>query len=453
MMRRKKGSVTVVLALMMMTFLMFCLVLTEGVRVYYVRAHGMQAMELAQFSVLSEFQKELFEQYGLFFLDLDYEQGTESIQILEQRVRNYLDKNTKELVTNHVLAEKFRRATDGQGTAFFMQAVKDQKRGGVNGILEHLMESVKSAEIETTDLEAIIKEQEQKAKRALERLQSDEEETDSSWKIDLPKISFPSIDVLTEAVFGSTEMLSEKSIRLNERIRQRELNTGDGTRINPSAGEMQLFHKYILKNCYYYGARDPGKWKDSLEYQVEYIISGKDSDYENLEAIMWKIFLSRAVGNYLFYPNDAEKVAKARAEAFAMVGIFGDGVLIESVKELCLISMAIEDGIWQTKQIFAGEKVPLYQKGIFSGIFLGYEEYLLLFLNTVNKTQKIYRCMDVIELETRIRSGYENFRLDHCVDAFELQWEYRFSSLFAGLTLSDGGIYENQIIRKVYYKY
>ena len=72
--------------------------------------------------------------------------------------QHYLDKNTKELVTNHVLAEKFRRATDGQGTAFFMQAVKDQKRGGVNGILEHLMESVKSAEIETADLEAIIKE-------------------------------------------------------------------------------------------------------------------------------------------------------------------------------------------------------------------------------------------------------------------------------------------------------
>ena len=95
----------------------------------------------------------------------------------------------------------------------------------------------------------------------------------------------------------------------------------------------------------------------------------------------------------------------------------------------------------------------MYQKGIFAGVLLGYEEYLLLLLNGTNRKQKIYRCMDVVELETRIKSGYDNLRLDHCADAFEVQWEYQFSSLFNGSSFLAGGIYENQIIRKVYYEY
>ena len=80
----RKGSVTIMLALSMLMFLTFCLTLVEGVRVYYLRVKAEQAMELAAFSVLSEYQQELFDYYGVFFLDLDYEQGAEHIAVLEQ---------------------------------------------------------------------------------------------------------------------------------------------------------------------------------------------------------------------------------------------------------------------------------------------------------------------------------------------------------------------------------
>ena len=59
MMRTLKGSMTVFLALIMMIFLIFCLVLVEGARVWFLKVNAQQAMDLAEFSVLSEYQKEL----------------------------------------------------------------------------------------------------------------------------------------------------------------------------------------------------------------------------------------------------------------------------------------------------------------------------------------------------------------------------------------------------------
>ena len=88
----KKGSLTIILSLSMITFLTFCLILIEGARIYYLRVKAEQAMELAGFSALSEYQQELFEHYGAFFLDLDYEQGLENVGILEERTEELRQK-------------------------------------------------------------------------------------------------------------------------------------------------------------------------------------------------------------------------------------------------------------------------------------------------------------------------------------------------------------------------
>ena len=116
---------------------------------------------------------------------------------------------------------------------------------------------------------------------------------------------------------------------------------------------------------------------------------------------MWRIFLLRTGGNYLFYHQDAEKIAEATAEAVAIAGIAGNAALIKAVEEIILISKAIEQSVRETKTIFEGEKVPLYTGGVFSGVQMGYEEYLYLFLNTTKTEEKIYRCMDIVELEIR----------------------------------------------------
>lgn len=358
----KRGSLTITLALSMIAFFTFCLTLIEGVRVYYLRTKAEQAMELAAFSVLSEYQQELFEHYGVFFLDLDYEQGKEQIAVLEQRAQEYLEKNAGELTTVKLTAGDFRRGTDSEGGPFFRQGVELIKTKSGYHFRGELVDNAGNF-TDDVDLGGLLNDN----INAVEGILSEyvDQEGLPMFQISLPSVSFPTIEALTEAVFGDTEDLSDKTIELSERIQKRQLKKGVGIHEEASLVDMQLFHTYLFKYCSYYNSENAHVLKEALEYQLEYIISGKESDKKNLENIMWKIFLSRAGGNYLFYHQDAEKIAKAETEAVALVGITGNAVLINLVREILLISQAIEEGISETRQVFAGNKVPLYQNGVF----------------------------------------------------------------------------------------
>ncbi len=448
--KSRKGSITVMLSLTIMMFFIFCLTLIEGVRIYYLRVKAEQAMELAAFSVLSEYQRELFDHYGVFFLDLDYEQGSENIAVLEERAQKYLGKNAGELTTVKLTAKDFRRGTDHGGIPFFKQAVEQIKVKSGYRFLEELMGEVDAFTGDDVNLNEILSESISDAEGILSEYTN--QEGMPLFQISLPRISFPTIDALTEAVFGSSENLSEKTINLDERILERNLKKGVGIKENLTLSDMQLFHTYLFTHFDYYNSPHTGILNEVLEYQLEYIVSGKKSDKENLENIMWRIFLLRAGGNYLFYHQDAGRMAEAESEAIAMAGVTGNAVLINLVREILLISKAIQEGILETRQVFAGNEVPLYQNGVFSGVELGYEEYLFLFLNTTGETIKIYRCMDIAELEVRSQSGYENLCMDHCADSFELQWTYQFESLFESVPLVHRGIYENTITRKIFYE-
>ena len=446
----RKGSVTIMLALSMLMFLMFCLTLVEGTRVYYLRVKAEQAMELAAFSVLSEYQQELFDYYGVFFLDLDYEQGAEHIAVLEQRVSEYLEKNAGELTTERLIAKNFRRGTDCGGIPFFRQAIEQIKVKSGYKFAEELLGDVGNLTNADVDLSEILNESANAAEGLLGEYT--DQEGIPQFQISLPRISFPTIDALTEAVIGNTEDLSDKVINLDERILRRDLKKGIGIKANTTLADMQLFHTYLFTYLDYYNSEHMGILNDALKYQVEYVISGKESDRKNLEDIMWRIFLSRAGGNYLFYHQDAEKMAKAEAEAITLVGVTGNAVLINLVREIFLISQAIQDGISETKQVFAGGEVPLYQNGVFSGVKLGYQEYLVIFLNTTKEMTKIYRCMDIVEMEVRKKSDCESFCFDHCTDFFEIDWSYQFQSLFKEIPFLNSKIYENAIARKIFYE-
>jgi len=450
MMKAQKGSVTIFLALLMMMFLILCLVLVEGTRVWFLRVNAQQAMELSEFSVLSEYQRELFEHYGLFFLDLDYEQGIEQTGILEARLQEYLNKNAEEIQTENIRVKNICRATDQKGSSFLKQAVEVMKVQSGYKFVEEMISRAGNIELEEVNLAEILEKNEGAAKGVLSNLQKGEEK--QNFSISIPNISFPSVKALRGAVLGDETGLSEKSIHLNERISKRELSVGTGGKEEGSFAEMELFHKYIFNYFGFYGTKSNDVWNSSLEYQVEYILSGEDSDLENLENMMWRIFLLRAGGNYLFYHQDSYQFGKAQAEAIALTGFLGNSFLVEVVTEILLISQAIEDGITQTRKVFEGEKVPLYEKGSFSGVLLGYEEYLYLFLKAQKREDQIFRCMDLVEMEVREKSGYHKFRLDHCTDRFLVQWNYRFDSLFHELGNFTDGIYRNEINRKVFYE-
>lgn len=442
--RGLKGSMTITLALMAMTFLTLCLVLTEGVRIYYLRVKAAQALELSEFSVLSEYQKELWEHYGLFFLDLCYEQEEERQDILNGRMLLYLEKNIPELQENCLRIYGFRRATDKEGAPFAAQAVEHMKKRSGADLLEGMLKEDQTME-NNTDLEEILAEDQKTAEELLAEMV--DEEGKPLFTLALPEVSFPSVESLSTAVFGDTAFLSQKEIKLEERICWRSLKKGDGAVSSLSLLDMQFFYSYLMRYLNDYIEDDPHIWKENLEYQIEYVIAGKENDRENLENIMWRIFLLRAVGDYLFFHQDAGRIAQVQAQAAAIAGVTGNAALISVVQEVLLIAQAIDQGVEETRKLFNGEKVPLYENGISAGLEIGYEEYLWLFLNLTKSSECICRAMDVIELEIRSHAGCSDFGLDHCVDAFEVEWSYEYQGIFSGREA-----YRAAILRKMQYE-
>lgn len=446
----KRGSLTVFFALSMMTFLVFCLVLAEGVRFYFVRAKAEMAMDLAEFSVLSEYQYELLSEYGVFFLDLDYEQGGESTAVVQQRFQNYLSKNAEEITTAKLAAEDFCRATDKDGQTFLKQAVESVKVKSGYKVFEELA-GISSGLGDSVDLGKLLEENAGEASSILQGYV--DEEGNPLFSISLPGVSFPSVSALTAAVFGSENMLSEKSVDLQERLLARSLKKGSGRNEKSGLVDMQMFYSYLFEHFYHYGAGNQDVWHNALDYQLEYIIAGEESDRKNLENIMWRIFLMRAGGNYLLCHSDPARLAEAEAGAVAAAGITGNAVLIGLIREILLIAQAIEEGIEETKSIFAGGNVPLYQNGVLKGISMGYEQYLYLFLSTTGQRQNVYRAMDLIELEVREKSGYDNFRMDHCTDAFAVEWTWQTDAILSGVPFGEGtGIFTNTIRRNIFYE-
>lgn len=416
---------------------------------YFFRAKAEQAISLAEFSVLSEYQPELLERYGIFFLDLDYGQGKEQTTVLHNRMKTYLAENAEEVSSYSLNVRSFRRATDGGGSVFFRQAVEAEKfKNGISFIEDAVPGNL--AGEEQIDFGQELADRETAANGILSGLTN--EDGEPLFKVSIPHISFPHADALMAKVFGEEIQLSDVKIIPSERISGRQLREGVGEKRKKSFADMQLFHRYVLENCGYYGKKRAGNVDGVPDCQLEYIIAGKESDRENLENVMWRIFLFRASGNYFLSHQDARKQAEAELKAMAAVGVTGNVPLIESVKELFLLAGAVEDGIHETRDVFRGGKVPVFGEGVLSVMEMDYRDYLLLFLQTTGEKDKIYRSMDMMELEVRALSGNEKFRFDHCTDCFETEWTYEFDSLFLSVPLLNGGVYRNKVTRKMYYE-
>lgn len=92
-----------------------------------MRSQAEEALELAEYSVLSEYHRELWERYGMFYLDLGYGGPGEDTGYLKQRLRQFLNENLPSGNAGQIQVERISRATDGNGMAWYEQAVSCAK--------------------------------------------------------------------------------------------------------------------------------------------------------------------------------------------------------------------------------------------------------------------------------------------------------------------------------------
>ena len=90
---RTKGYLTVFLSLTITLIMSLILALYSGARIGAVKMKTECVADISMNSVLAEYSRELYKQYGLLMVDTSYGTGRHSITNTEEHLRKYAQKN------------------------------------------------------------------------------------------------------------------------------------------------------------------------------------------------------------------------------------------------------------------------------------------------------------------------------------------------------------------------
>lgn len=179
-----------------------------------------------------------------------------------------------------------------------------------------------------------------------------------------------------------------------------------------------------------------------LEYEIEYLIAGHGSDYENMTEIAERLAAMRFVPNAIYAFSD--ETMKEGALVFATLILAPEGLAAaaEPVSYVLLACWAYGESLLDVKALLQGETVPVmkdkntWQLSL-NGIQniateagngceieqgLDYEAYLMLMLASMPDSElKYYRMLDIMQLN--IQADIPGFKLENCVYEFQLQSE------------------------------
>ncbi len=387
--------------------------------------------------------------------------------------------------------------------------------GSVRQQLEAMPAQAASAAAAADQLETEVEEFEEWLAEAIEEAEEDEDEDDYDFSYEITRfyrgarsdwnsISFPRFT-------GSTSQINEENKRILESIRELvngnllKLLLPDGAVLpakttlyaNPSFAadssanpvETLLLGEYALKFFHHYHQNDQAENalppSQSTALELEYLLSGKSSDYDNLSAVLEKLLVLREASNLLFLYTNAEKRQEARAFVTAMLCVTANPVLISVFTFFVLGIWALGQAIADVRLLLQDGRVPLLhnneswsmdlsgllQLGRRQGISMGdskgsglsYRDYLRAFLYGEGLLhQSVINTRMLTAIESGINRGGTqtagSFSIDHCLYALgtELSSEARHVMFEQGIVrMAAGSTPESAYSFPVssYYKY
>lgn len=363
---RRKGSITVFVCLVLSVLLMLAEVCIQSVYQAVVRVRIAAAMETGLFNTFAQYDRKLLENYEVFFLDGGCKTDVFRMDVvydtLKKEVADTLG-GTYEVedggITGYVLA------TDGNGKAFFEQAVEaQQQRLGTQGVqrLLSLVQGQQNLEeqAESPDLEAEqqydegaaqYEAQEQEAKA--EMPDNPIEEIRRIRKMGVLALVLPDSSGLSSEILVRTEL---PSFRNGERgMGIPEVYEGSSTT------QEVLFAEYILSHFPYY--KEQGA-EEGIFCCAEYVFAGEESDTENMKAVVKKLLAMREGMNLLFLYQDPGKNAELGAYAMEIASAFALPQLQPAVKAVLASCWAFAESVQDVKALLNGGKVPLMKNAV-----------------------------------------------------------------------------------------
>ena len=455
----RKGYITVFLTLSLTLILSLVFTLIEGARISAVRMRFECAADIGMNSILAEFHRELLEQYDLLFVDMSYGGAYADISNTEAHLRDYMQKNLRpETVSGGLLPGtdllasdvgrvaigQYSVASDDAGAVLKRQVtdfMSDYPLGAVLGGIDLQIAELGRYGLVTRNIEA----ERQSYEEQIDEIGTPVRETEDGEYEEVP-LDNPADAANATRRSGVLNLVLENpsevsSVRVTAGSYISHRTPLQGTGVCAEAAEVSgepnelVFEAYLFDKFGCYGGELD---KSLLKYQLEYILAGEDTDWQNLEYVAKTLLKWREVANTVYIFTDTAKVAEAEAMALALAAVSLNPALMVPVKYTILFAWAYVESLQDVKTLLAGGRVPIYKTaqdwktGINSitnvrgslgqddgGRGLSYQEYLAVMLFLQNSDTRTMRAMDIMEMDIRRTPGNSRFRMDACFDTFQ----------------------------------
>lgn len=432
---KAKGEITAFLSLVFLLLLAFTGSIIESASIQISKNYKKADMVRAMESVFAEYHRDLLEDYEVFALDGSYGKKEFTYENLTERLWHYGASS----IENEV--KRIEYLTDHSGQPFYNQVMTYM--GTVTG-LDKLDGLAENSEV-WKEQEENSQQYEQLDETTNEQLQTELEAAEKQLQDEdnpLKNISGLKQSPLLYQVMEDPSTVSERRLELADQPSHRQNRKGEGSFPAKDNGlgipGTFLLGEYLL--THFSNALESSE-ETAMGYEIEYLIAGKESDRENLEAILAKLLLVRFGINYAYLLTDSVKQGEAEALALALTTLIALPELVELAKQALLLAWAYGETIMDLRTLMRGHKVPIVKssetwslslsglkklgtsedtkEGTDSENGLDYKGYLRVLLVLEAKETLSMRCLDLIESNMRLK-GQSYFRVDSCVTNLEM---------------------------------
>lgn len=485
----KKASITVFLILLLLLSASFFFALLETARIRGLGTKADIVSDAALESVFAEYQKEIYENYGLLMLDCAYGSGNFAIENVEKRLQeknlNNLKQSEKELYGINLTECKmtgYQLLTDDGGNVFRHLAARTAKREALVQEVDDFAEEIQQKE--TLEQEnGTVEERLEEANKTIEEVEqakntenTEEKVGDISAQKPQEEVKNPIEDAnqwkksaVLSLVVRDESQLSNKAIALEHTLEHRQKETGN-LPVQGAILEELWFVKYLETHM---GSYRQISSNHALDYEWEYILNGESSDRDNLKETVKSLIMIREIANMGYLIQDQQKCIEAEELAVALMGWSMNPPVVDATKWGILAAWAYSESILDVRALLEGRRIAwiknaeqwttgINQTGeAVDGFAMAKDcengwDYLkyLQFLICMKKDSAVnYRSMDIIEVNTNAMYG-KSIQMDHMMTGCESRVSYEAEPLFWNMiTIQRLGMETFQIDRCNQYTY
>ena len=395
---KKSGSITVFTSLFLAVFLLVFQVLLQSVQIGGGRVQAETGVEEGLYSVFAGYDRELLERYHVFMVDGSYGTGVWKPECMYQTVKKCMEESCRpDGAISGVRGENLWKCSsvsgaitaytlmsDEHGRGYRAQAVDYMKETlGIQGIqllmkkYEQQKDIFEQQEKRGSDID-VKQSMDSYEKARKEAGQNQGQDPDNTGQqpavVQVPADFVNPLDVIRQLqkksilalVVPAGKELSQKGLPKEKRLSRREKQTGMGI---PFYGAQEdtvltrgIFQSYMMQHLTDYTSMEHAT--DPLRYQLEYVIGGKNTDQENLKAVVSRLLLMREGANLLYLETNPTKSQEAMDVALALTSAFANPELAEPVKHAILAAWAYAESISDVRILLNGGKVSLIKSDV-----------------------------------------------------------------------------------------